>query len=93
VTEQRLRTANLTFRPRARLLRLLGDQLIRDAYIAVFELVKNAYDADATRAVVTLIDIDNPQSGVILEAYSGIRQKCRPITAEMVVVNVSMGRR
>jgi signal transduction histidine kinase/anti-sigma regulatory factor (Ser/Thr protein kinase) len=71
MTEQRLRRANLAFRPRARLLRLLGDQLIRDASIAVFELVKNAYDADATRAVVTLVDVDNPQTGVILVEDDG----------------------
>jgi signal transduction histidine kinase len=37
---------------------LLGDQLIRDAGIAVFELVKNAYDADATTCKVTLKEID-----------------------------------
>ncbi len=35
------------FRPRARLLQLLGDELIGSARLAVFELVKNAYDADA----------------------------------------------
>src|SRR3954449_5200330 len=44
------------FKPRARLLLLLGDQLIRDAGLAVFELVKNAYDADATHVTVTLAD-------------------------------------
>ena len=43
-----------TFRPRARLLQLLGDQLIRSPRLAVFELVKNAYDADATKAHVAL---------------------------------------
>lgn len=37
----------LPFRPRARLLQLLGDQLIGTPRLAVFELVKNAYDADA----------------------------------------------
>ena len=42
------------FRPRARLLQLLGDQLIRSPRLAVFELVKNAYDADATRAQVVI---------------------------------------
>ena len=35
------------FRPRARLLQHLGDQLIGTPRLAVFELVKNAYDADA----------------------------------------------
>lgn len=42
------------FRPRARLLQLLGDELIGSPRLAVFELVKNAYDADATEAVVRL---------------------------------------
>ena len=42
------------FRPRARVLRLLGDELIASARLAVFELVKNAYDADANRVVVRL---------------------------------------
>lgn len=45
------------FRPRARLMLLLGDELIKDAGIAVFELVKNAYDADATSCNVTLKNV------------------------------------
>ena len=43
-----------SFRPRARVLRLLGDELIGSPRLAVFELVKNAYDADANRVVVCL---------------------------------------
>ena len=50
-----------SFRPRARLLQLLGDQLIRSPRLAVFELVKNAYDADATTAHVTIGGLDRPQ--------------------------------
>jgi signal transduction histidine kinase len=42
------------FRPRTRLLQLLGDELIASPRLAVFELVKNAYDADANQARVTL---------------------------------------
>ncbi len=34
-------------RPRARLISLIGDELISDEPVAVVELVKNAYDADA----------------------------------------------
>lgn len=61
------RTRNdLTFRVKPRLLTLLGEQLIRDANLAVFELVKNAYDADATMCVVTLENPDNPATGRIL---------------------------
>ena len=36
------------------MLQLLGDELIGSARLAVFELVKNAYDADANEAVVRL---------------------------------------
>ena len=43
-----------SFRPRARVLRLLGDELIGSPRLAVFELVKNAYDADANRVSVRL---------------------------------------
>jgi len=53
-------TDSLVFRVKPRLLRLLGDQLIRDANLAVFELVKNAYDADAARCTVTLEHADSP---------------------------------
>lgn len=56
---------NLVFRVKPRLLRLLGDQLIRDANVAVFELVKNAYDADATRCSVKLEHPDNPSKARI----------------------------
>ena len=42
------------FRPRARVLQLLGDELIGTPRLAVFELVKNAYDADATEVSVRI---------------------------------------
>lgn len=39
---------------RSHVLHLLGDQLIGDDRLAVFELVKNSYDADATEVKVSL---------------------------------------
>lgn len=39
-------------RPRARIIALIGDELISDEPVAVVELVKNAYDADATKVRV-----------------------------------------
>lgn len=38
----------LIFRPRARIIRTIGDQLISGPEAAVIELVKNSYDADAS---------------------------------------------
>ena len=52
------------FRPRARLLQLLGDQLIRSPRLAVFELVKNAYDADARRAQVSMHELGTPHASI-----------------------------
>lgn len=44
------------FRPRARIMRTLGDELISSGTVAILELVKNAYDADATRVLVRFIE-------------------------------------
>lgn len=68
---------------------LLGHQLIRDAGIAVFELVKNAYDADATNCTVTLENIHLSAGAAILVVDNGsgmdlqtVKQKwLRPGTA------------
>ena len=43
----------LHFQPHARLLTMLGDQLIKNERIALVEIIKNAYDADATWVKVT----------------------------------------
>ena len=58
------------FRPRARMLQLLGDELIGSARLAVFELVKNAYDADANEVVVRL-DIDQGREPMITISDDG----------------------
>lgn len=42
----------LRFRPKARIIRTIGDQLISGPEAAVIELVKNAYDADANFAEI-----------------------------------------
>ncbi len=59
-------THSAHFKARAHILRLLGDQLIGNDRLAVFELVKNAYDADATRATVTL-RLEGEESSITVE--------------------------
>ncbi|MHB0988424.1 MAG: ATP-binding protein [Bellilinea sp.] len=66
-----LQKDKLPFKPRARLLLLLGDQLIRDPGIAVFELVKNAYDADSPSVTVTMSHITDPSRGKIIVDDAG----------------------
>jgi len=53
------------FKPRARMLLQLGEQLIRNESIAIAELVKNAYDADASYVSITMNNIDQKETGEI----------------------------
>jgi len=46
----------LTIRPYARLLTMLGEQLIRNERIALIELIKNSYDADSPWVKVSFIN-------------------------------------
>lgn len=39
-------------RPKARIMRAIGDELISSELVAISELVKNSYDADATRVLI-----------------------------------------
>jgi len=59
------------FQVTPRLLSLLGEQLIRDANLAVFELVKNAYDANSTACNVTLHISDDPNNSKIIIQDNG----------------------
>jgi len=61
----------MIFKPRARLLLQLGDELIRNESIALLELVKNSYDADATNLKVTMERVDE-EDGVITIEDNGI---------------------
>jgi len=52
-----LRKGKSEFRALARLISVLGEQLIRDAAIGILELVKNGYDADADEVSVRLLNL------------------------------------
>lgn len=49
------RPKRLPIRPYARLLTMLGDQLIKNVQVALVELIKNAYDADAKTAKISFV--------------------------------------
>ncbi|WP_034344025.1 sensor histidine kinase [Deinococcus misasensis] len=55
----------------ARMIPLLGDHLIKDPSLAVFELIKNAYDADAATVYVDFIDFDDPNKARIIISDDG----------------------
>lgn len=52
----RINVAN-TFRPRARLIKIIGQELISNDVIALVELIKNSYDADAKEIDIRLNNI------------------------------------
>jgi signal transduction histidine kinase len=60
------------FKAKARLMLILGEQLITDEVAALFELIKNSYDADASEVDVILNDITSTEAGEILIKDDGI---------------------
>ena len=56
----------LFFRPRARIIRTIGDRLISGPEAAVIELIKNSHDADASFARVTFCPPLKKNEGLIL---------------------------
>lgn len=61
----------VSFKTRARLLNQLGEQLIRSEDIALLELIKNAYDADASYCHVTMENLLDPKSARIVIVDDG----------------------
>ena len=62
----------LLIRPYARLITMLGDQLIKNELIALVELIKNSYDADASWVKVSFINFSDdysltPSSKIVIE--------------------------
>jgi signal transduction histidine kinase len=62
---------NLVFRPRARLISVLGEHLISDQAVALVELIKNAYDADARHVSVEITGIQDHSGAIVVIADDG----------------------
>jgi signal transduction histidine kinase len=56
-----------SFRAKSHILSLLGDELIGSDNLAIFELVKNAYDADATTVKISLNNLNSSKQTIIIE--------------------------
>lgn len=54
------------FRPSARLIRTIGDDIIKDVHAAVIELIKNAYDADANNVNLKFTDLASAEKTKII---------------------------
>ena len=60
------------FKPRARLMLELGEQLIKNESVAILELIKNSYDAFATEVEVELMYLDDECQGRIVIQDNGL---------------------
>jgi signal transduction histidine kinase len=58
-------TFELSFKPKAHILILLGEELIKSPVMAIYELIKNGYDADATIVDVTFKNIESLDNATI----------------------------
>ena len=92
-----------SIRPRARILRTFGDELISSEDVAIIELVKNAYDADATHVLIRFVDslkvgqgsieiIDNGH-GMSIETVSGTWMEPATLFRKRSTKSERMGRR
>jgi len=54
------------FKTRARIILQLGEQLIKSEAIALLELIKNSYDADASKCSVKIYHPDDEENGQII---------------------------
>lgn len=77
---QQSQQGTVALRPRAHLLAIIGRELIKDESVAISELVKNSYDADATFVNVLLVGVSSPDSGRI-----DIRDDGHGMTTETVL--------
>ncbi|MCX6924743.1 MAG: ATP-binding protein [Verrucomicrobia bacterium] len=73
-TSSRPKSGSAKMRPRARLIGLIGDELISDEPVALVELVKNAYDADADKVTVKFEGerVERPDKITVADDGSGM---------------------
>jgi signal transduction histidine kinase len=63
--------SEMKFRTRARIIQQLGYQLIKNENIALMELIKNSYDADASLCSITMQNVENIDIGKIIVTDNG----------------------
>lgn len=77
-----MKDENVYFRPRARLMLELGEQLIKNESVAMLELIKNSYDAFARNVNVRLDNIDDCDAGLIVIEDDGIGMTKETVVCE-----------
>ncbi len=81
----------LTFTVDSALLSELGEKLVETAHIALVELVKNAYDADATQTTVKIIPNPTLEVAVVDDGPRTAKIVARPAGPEVHVIDNGSG--
>ena len=72
MTTSGVRRGSATLRPRARIVRTIGRDLISNETVALVELIKNSYDADASAVTIVFEEPLRPSEGGILLRDDGL---------------------
>lgn len=71
---------SMPFKPKAQILLQLGEQLIKSESIAILELVKNSYDADATLVTISMEKVETDNQGIIEITDNGTGMTLNTVT-------------
>jgi len=78
-----------TFKTRARLINQLGEQLIKNEAIALLELIKNSYDADASTCLVTMSNPQCLERGEIVVEDDGVGMSYETLSSVWLEIGTS----
>jgi len=68
MNDESSRHGSVTLRPRARIIRTIGRDLISNEVVALVELIKNAYDADASKVRIVFEEpLQSSEGGILIE--------------------------
>lgn len=81
--------ADVSFRAHGNIVYILGKSLIDELSVAVLELVKNGYDADATTVDIKLENIYDPHDARVIIHDNGVGMSFRDITERYLVAAYS----
>lgn len=62
-----MKNKTIEFTPKARLIQILGEHLIKDATVGLIELIKNSYDADATLVEIIMDSLNTGKGSIIIK--------------------------
>lgn len=81
-----------TFKISAALKDIIGKELITDEFVAVFELVKNSFDANASKVEIIFENSDNPKNARIVIKDNGIGMNYEDLKKKWLFVAYSAKR-